>query len=192
MVASPHPEPLAQPDENAAAVPPPSPEPRAPRWLHALGALAVLALLARALPTAAEDLRELGGLTSTTLRDTLALDDERRIELALEREDVAAGLPPGTHHELYRALAEYVPRRGEVAFLMNRSHPANRMANRLHALLFPRYIRRLVPGKAPAPENVDASRFAVSFDEAGARTLRPSAKVIAEGKHWKLWQGVPR
>lgn len=156
--------------------------------LAGLVSLAVLFVLAARSGMVAVQLgAELVEARGEPWAEALGWDEEASIERALLQRDRGAGLPNGYHAEFLRVLREHVPEDGRVFFILDREHAAAGVSQRMHVLLYPRFIHRVSPTR-PLEGRLDERTFAVTLRGQEDPRLAQVADPLDGGRDWTLWR----
>lgn len=169
-----------------------------------LVALLLVWLVWRTLAGTIELLGEFGGVTSW-LVPSLTYTEDERVARSLAARDQKLGVPPGYHHQLYRAVIEHVPPEGALLFDMRslldqraRRDDAREAPNgrseleraksivHLNSLAYPRRIlrNRASPG---ADWELPPLTYVLTFGDALHAQLEGRLKRLASGPDWTLW-----
>jgi hypothetical protein len=150
-----------------------------------LVALLLVWLAWRTLAGTFELLGEFGDVT-TWLVPSLTWTEDERIARSLVARDHKLGVPPGYHHELYRAVIEHVPPEGALLFDLRTGLERVKSVVHLGTLAFP---RRILRNRAqPDPDwKLPPSTCVLTFGDALDVELEGRLRRLASGPDWTLW-----
>ena len=165
----------------------PRPESRRAGLAGPLSLAVLLVLAVRSGMVAVQLVAELFEARGEPWTEALQWDEEASIERALLQRDRGAALPNGYHAEFLRVLREHVPEDGRVFFILDREHAAANVSQRMHVLLYPRFIHRVSPTR-PLEGRLDDRTFAVTLRGQEDPRLAQVADELDGGRDWTLWR----